>query len=786
MPRVMGNVPNLVNGVSQQTPAMRLPSQVERCDNFYPTVVDSLTKRPPTEFMAQLANTYPNSFTHLIVRDETEKYILVIEENGTPRVFDFQGNAKTLTNSSGSYLTTGITNAQEDIRALTVADYTFIVNRKKTVAVGNTYSAAGYPGQALVNVLAGNYMKTYRIRINDVVVAEYQTPDGDVASEGAFVDTSYIAAELVTDLVAAGYNTAPWAIARYGDAIYIQNSSTDFSISVEDGYGGRAMKAVKGIVQKFSDLPQNGHAAVVIKVTGSEGEAQGDYYVKFERNNVDNYTGVWKESTGKNVRLGLDKTTMPHKLVRNGDGTFTLAPVDWDGRIAGDVDSNPDPSFVGQTISDIFFHKNRLGMLTGESAVLSESGSFWNFYRTSMITLLDTDPIDIAASHVKVSILEHALPFNSMLLVFSDVTQFALKGNDLLTPKTAYMDPLTELSAKPTIRPVVCGTSVYFVSERESYASLAEYFVDRTFENADYEDVSGHAPTFVPAGIRDMAASPDLNLVVIVSNSDPDALYLYRFLWNGKEKIQSAWTRWILPGAEILNIQFDKNDLLVLVRRDGRIRLEKINCEQGSLEDIYLDNRYRLTSGTYDAGTNRTTFTTPFIVPADFAEMKFTVVTDAAPPGGLPRGVELTPVRISQTTFYVSGNHAAQPIYVGQKYESRFRFSEQFYRDQERAAVQAGRLQLLTMDLNYARSAYFRVEVTPQGRAMNTYPFTGRVISDGDNITGQIVTDSGRFSFPVMSRSDRVIIEVVSDGWLPCSFTSAKWMGIFNPHTRQQ
>jgi len=781
--RVVGDVPNLVNGVSQQTPAMRLPSQVENCENFYPTVVDSLTKRPPTEFMAQLTESFPGAFTHLILRDETEKYVFVIETDGTPHVFDFNGVEKTLTNNAGTYLTDGVVNFQEDLRALTVADYTFLVNRKKTVAVGNTFSPTGSPGEALVNVLAGNYMKTYRIYINNTLVAEYQTPDGDIASEGAYVDTSYIAAELVSDLVANGYNTGNWSTGRYGDAIVILNSSTDFSIAVEDGYGGRAMKAIKGAVQRFSDLPASGYTGFTVKVTGANGDAAGDYYVKFERSNTYNFNGIWKESAGKNVRLGLSSATMPHTLVRNGDGTFTLGPQTWDGRIAGDTNTNLDPSFVGQKISDVFFHKNRLGVVAGENVVLSESGQFWNFYRTSMITLLDTDPIDVAASHVKVSNLEHALPFNAMLLVFSDVTQFALKGNDLLTPKTAYMDPLTELSAKPTLKPVVAGTSVYFVSERDNYASLAEYFIDKAFENADYEDVSGHVPTYIPAGVRDMAASPDLNLVVILSESDPDALYLYRFMWNGKTKIQSAWCRWNFPGSEILNIQFDKNNLILLIRRDGRVRLEKIDCEQGSTEEIYLDNRFRLTTGTYNAGTGKTTFTAPYILPSNFTTSKFVVVTDT---GTIPKGVELVPTRVTDTTFTLNGNLATQPIFAGMKFESRFRFSELFQRNQEKEAIQAGRLQLLTMDLSFFRAGYFRVEVTPQGRATRSYPFTGKVLSDGENILGQIVTDSGRFSFPILSRSDRVTIDVVSDTWLPCSFSSAKWMGIFNPNTRNQ
>jgi len=42
------------------------------------------------------------------------------------------------------------------------------------------------------------------------------------------------------------------------------------------------------------------------------------------------------------------------------------------------------------------------------------------------------------------------------------------------------------------------------------------------------------------------------------------------------------------------------------------------------------------------------------------------------------------------------------------------------------------------------------------------------------------------FSFPLLSRNDRVKVKLVNDSWLPCSFVSAKWRGTWNPSSRQQ
>ena len=51
---VSKSIPNLINGVSQQPPALRLESQGEVQENGFSDVVDGLKKRPPTQFLKKL------------------------------------------------------------------------------------------------------------------------------------------------------------------------------------------------------------------------------------------------------------------------------------------------------------------------------------------------------------------------------------------------------------------------------------------------------------------------------------------------------------------------------------------------------------------------------------------------------------------------------------------------------------------------------------------------------------------------------------------------------------
>ena len=55
MPLISSTIPNLINGVSQQPPALRLASQAEAVINCMASPVEGLKKRPPLEHIGKLS-----------------------------------------------------------------------------------------------------------------------------------------------------------------------------------------------------------------------------------------------------------------------------------------------------------------------------------------------------------------------------------------------------------------------------------------------------------------------------------------------------------------------------------------------------------------------------------------------------------------------------------------------------------------------------------------------------------------------------------------------------------
>ena len=89
--------------------------------------------------------------------------------------------------------------------------------------------------------------------------------------------------------------------------------------------------------------------------------------------------------------------------------------------------------------------------------LLCHAGEFFKFFPETVTTILDSDPIDVNVSHVKVSNLRHAIPFNEELLLFSDQTQFVMAGANILTPSNVIINATTEFESSLNAKPVSAG-----------------------------------------------------------------------------------------------------------------------------------------------------------------------------------------------------------------------------------------------------------------------------------------------------------------------------------------
>ena len=313
MSLISTSIPNLISGVSQQADGLRYSSQAEEQVNGYSSLVEGLIKRPPLKHIAKLIDgSVGNTKVHTINRDTSERYT-VLFQNNTVKVFDIAGTEKTVTTPDGvGYITT--TTPHTDLKCLTVADYTFVLNKSTTTAVGSGQTTSR-GNEAMVFISQGDYSVTYKITLDGT--------DYSVTSDSSTIantQPSYIATQLASTI-----GSSTFTVAQYGATLHIvKNDSGAFTCDVEDSKAGDFIKNCTGSVQNFVDLPVEGPNGYLIKVEGDPEDTGDEYWLKFVADDGTGGSGQWTEAPAPGIDKELDATTMPHQLVRNADGTFTF------------------------------------------------------------------------------------------------------------------------------------------------------------------------------------------------------------------------------------------------------------------------------------------------------------------------------------------------------------------------------------------------------------------------------------------------------------------------------
>jgi hypothetical protein len=579
---------------------------------------------------------------------------------------------------------------------------------------------------------------------------------------------------------------------RQGNSIYI-TSGTDFSISTEDGFNNFSMVSSKGTTQYFTDLPSEGNfIGCVIKIIGDPSNQDSDYYAEYIESN-NNSKGVWKESLASGISSGFYGRTMPWTLVRTSDGNFSFFSPKWDSRSVGDTKYARDPSFVGRTISEIFFYRDRLGFLSDESISFSESGQFFNFYPTSILSLLDADRIDVTTAHTKVANLKHAVPYNKSLLIFSEQTQFVIEDTNALTPKTITVKVATEFPCSAA-RPVGVGKNIYFVADKDQWSQFREYFPDTNTLNYDSTDVTGHLPKYIPAGITKITAATNEDMLVALSSQEPNSLYVYKYYWSNSEKLQNSWSKFTFGSdSTILSVDFIQSKLLIIVSRPDGVYLESMNVALGAIDSdepyyVHLDRKRQLTTSafSYNSVTGYSTIDLAAIgyLP-QYGDYQVILKTGT----GVKAGTILDVIWDGSTAKVKGDLHTCTGTF-GRSYTFVYQLSPIVMKvtsatTSSQKSDSEGRLQIRKVSFNYAETGYFEVDVTPIGRDTSTYVYSGKVLGLTSGTIGSNTISTGAFKVPVLSRNTTTAIVVRNNSPLPNALLSADWEGMYVKRSTQ-
>lgn len=786
MALVSQSIKNLKGGISQQPDILRFPDQGSQQINAFSSEVEGLQKRPPSVHIKRLIRRHAlgdKPMCHVINRDESERYA-VFFTGSSIRIFNLLDGHEMTVNTTQDFAYVTTQEPRNDIRCVTVADFTFVVNRKVHTATGTqetpVYHELGK--NALVILKGGQYAKTFKVFINDVELASFTTPLGDQVEQASQIDIQYILGKL-----AEGIRTN-WsgATAEVRDG-YIWVKAPDGasirSLRTQDGYNGQLLIGIINDTQKTADLPVKAPANYQIRISGDAASGQDDYWVRFDESRM-----IWTEIAEPGLISNLDPVSMPFVLIREADGTFTFKSTEWAPRACGDDDTNPWPSFVGETINDVFFYRNRLGFLSGENIILSEAGQYFNFFPKSVAVSNDADPIDVAVSTNRINILKYAVAFSEELLIWSDNAQFVLNADGILTPTSVRLDMTTEFEVTDRARPFGLGRGVYFVAPRANFSSIRRYYaVQDVAQVKNAEDISAHVPSYIPNGVFNISGSSTENFLTVLTEGATNKVFVYKFLYLDESIVQQSWSHWDFgEGNSVLCATMIGSKMYLIIEGQSGVFLEHIELSRNTSDflsepfRLYMDRKTILTipSGAFNNDDYKTYIRLDALYGATPKTGDYYAVTSAGvvhefkcPEGGWTD---------DNGVLGLDGNFEGSVVLFGEKYEMLYEFSKFLIKSSDSAGgittEDIGRLQLRRAWVNYERSGNFTIEVNNQGRR-SAYSMTGNRAGSRDMILGDESMDTGQLKFPVAGNAKNVVVTLKSDTPNPVSIIGGGWEG---------
>lgn len=522
--------------------------------------------------------------------------------------------------------------------------------------------------------------------------------------------------------------------------------------------------------QKFTDLPDKPDfdADTVVEIQGDENDNFDSYYVKYEDE-------VYKEC----AKAGLPKDFTPHGmpllLKRTGVLEFTLDHAEWAPRSVGDEESAPEPSFVGTQIRDVCFWKNRLVFILKDGVVLSKAGEYFDFWPTTVLEVLDDDPVDIGQSGGStVANFQKAIPFNANLLIFSDSEQFILSSNDQpLSPRTASLTSTTTFDIMPDTIPARVGSNVYFGSPKGKYSTVREYFVQPDTLTDDAADVTAHCPNYIPMGFQRMVGCASLDTLFLHTTSEPKSVYVYKFYWSGNTKAQSSWSKWKFRD-EVLFMAVYETTLYLLMKdvRDGTPYLAHMLLDNVPTKNlpfrVHLD---RLQELPVDVDTEQGTAKVVLGYQVDSTDEIQIVSPDKG--ALLPGWVLAEDGRtLTQSHTRLKPN---QNVLVGLRYNMRAVLSKWYVKVNDKLAGVTDRVRYRRVTLSFAHTGAFTVKATSTGRVPHVSQFKAAQL--GTSRINEVPLASEERNFMTTGNAKNTEIEINNDSYLPCSFQTGSLQG---------
>lgn len=667
---------------------------------------------------------------------------------------------------------------------------TFTVTVKRTAGtttVSYTTPASSYQTPlSTSDILASD--PEYQKKVNDRVNAYNSSVTQWIGTASAAVQPSAIAEELRILLAAQGLT-----VARSGAAIQIDHADLE-GVSVTEGGDGTLMRAVHQEVPEAALVSNFHFVGKVVKVQAKGSTAA--YYLKAVPR-VAGLTGwqevTWEEGTATSFAAGtffavgtveagtLYVSSTPAGLTTLAPAVVTPSVV---ARTVGDADTNPAPYFVGKAITYLGTFQDRLVVGSGAVLNMSRTGDYFNFFRETVLTVVDSDPVEAFALGAEDDVLRTSRIFDKSLLLFGDKAQYTVSGRVPITPKTSTIVQSSAHTGTTDSPPLVNGDLVFYGTVREGASQLHQFSLGNVEDTSHSTEVTQQLSTYISGTPTELVGMTSPDMLFLRTDVD-GSLYTFRYLdaEGGAKRLLDSWSRWTFAPAcgRLIGVSPHKGQLLLYFIRSGTDRggatrtwlvVDRASLRAGVDTRPYLDSMRAHNAVTAGAATDSWHPSTTGV------NLAFDTTTTA--------GLQGTTTLGGATALLAEFPQAtAASLWVGVPFEGSVELTNPFTRDRNDNVVTTGKLTVSRLDVSFNSTGGFYADVVTNYSNTRNLSFNGRILGAANNLIGQQPVSKGSVPVFIGRETREYTLTLRTKTWLPFAVTALEWTGQYFYNVRR-
>lgn len=408
------------------------------------------------------------------------------------------------------------------------------------------------------------------------ITAEYNAAANQYLGDAAGkIQPEQIAADLAAAITGTGPGQIPSTDIFVSGATIIINTPLLYQVEIDDGGDGTLAVATSRVVQNINQLTDKAWFGHIVKVAPKKSDEKDAYYLKATgKNGEADGSGygyvVWKECAGEEFDLsegvfayaslgpygpsGTEALVFSKSMETLNTNLGTDFPV-FAPSASGDGLTNPVPYFLrsgGRGVTYLGMFQDRLVVGCGSILNFSRTGDYLNFFRQSVLTLEDTDPIEMTANDTGEDVMMSSVLFDRSLYIMGMKRQYSVNGRQALTPTSQNISVVGNFDNRSAVRALSTDNNIFlwkskYPGDSEQWTSaMYQLQYGQVADVTEAYSVSQQLDTYLSQQVVDLTYISKPNMI-LARAADGYTTYNYRFIdaQGGGERLQSAWDKYL-------------------------------------------------------------------------------------------------------------------------------------------------------------------------------------------------------------------------------------------------